>query len=199
MSFNETVALRVPENEFGVFAIHGPSVENGIIDAGNVLEFIQKVGHTLPPVEEGQQFLLCPGSLAFCIPEKELAEWYYAEENIVGCISDGGPPITVLKETYLHATYYELGSIDFDWKEWNLSVCLSRQRVCEDVSAPEYYDNYFAPVKGLRCLADDCDTRCKRCGGSGFDPEDKMNVIGTEGRAPCRECQKRTVKTGETS
>lgn len=86
--------------------------------------------------------------------------YYIAEKDLVGFEPDGpnyiegvgydDGSINVPQGTELMMWSFELYSIEFIMMETGKHVSLHRKRVCEDVSKPEYYDNYFAPVEGLK-------------------------------------------------
>ena len=47
----KTVVVEVPENEFGIFAVHGRAVENGGINKNNIGEIMEKLAPVLKSVQ----------------------------------------------------------------------------------------------------------------------------------------------------
>lgn len=86
---------------------------------------------------------------------------YIVEKELVGFQPDGpnwnvetnsydDGTIVVPKNTMLKAVNFDEYSIEFEIEKTGKRVSLHRKTVCEDVSSPRYYDNYFAPIEGLK-------------------------------------------------
>ena len=84
-----------------------------------------------------------------------MKEYFYrANKDLIGYPEC--PPyedIKVLKGSTLKLIYFDQSAMQFEItdtkNEKGKEVCFDRMRVCDDVSDPRYYDNYFAPVDGL--------------------------------------------------
>lgn len=80
--------------------------------------------------------------------------FYRATKDLVGypeCPPD--EEIKVPKGSTLKLIYFDQSAMQFEIldieNEKGKEVCFNRMRVCDDVSDPKYYGNYFAPVDGL--------------------------------------------------
>jgi len=93
------------------------------------------------------------------IIEEEI--WYIAEKELEGFEPDGpnwipetntydDGKIIVPANTILKFVDFDLYHMEFEMVETKKRVCLHRERVCDDVASSKYYDNYFAPVEGLK-------------------------------------------------
>lgn len=83
-------------------------------------------------------------------------QWYITEKELDGFNPDGpnfsedDGSITVALGTVLRLDDFSEYCLDFEIIETGQKVALHRMRVCYDVGSPRYYDNYFAPVDGLK-------------------------------------------------